>query len=278
MLSLAKKPNKNIMKGAICTDTNSELYRDGAEIMDEETERYFEQAVSDLAAGRMSEQQMLEHILGNFEMDEGKIDDAPLVARQLLEAFGSFGGVFNATVEELEDVCGEEITEGIKAILICCSVYMRSRRSDIQYMDINRLSEYLQGYFLGSNSEEILFAGLNEFNFLTDFIPLGPGGAVDVTVASPEIVNAVEKKFIRRALLVHNHPNSSCYPSESDMKNTLLLIEFFGDINVNLWEHIVIGNNGVFFMMAGRYVPREGHNLTNRDLKRINRIISRCND
>lgn len=78
-------------------------------------------------------------------------------------------------------------------------------------------------------------------------------------------------RILTSVVVIHNHPRGTCLPSEEDDLATEELIPALAKNNpgIVLREHIVVGDDGLYFVYDHDYFPREGHSIRNKDRKRL---------
>lgn len=78
-------------------------------------------------------------------------------------------------------------------------------------------------------------------------------GTIDQTAVYPrEIVIKCLEHGATAVILAHNHPSGDPAPSEHDMKLTKALKETLKLVNVNVHDHIIIGDNGYYSFAKNR--------------------------
>ena len=74
---------------------------------------------------------------------------------------------------------------------------------------------------------------------------------------------------VERFIIIHNHPNGSCQPSEGDFKITNKMNEFSDLIDIQLLQHYVIGKDdwdGIIYDEDEDYEETEIENCNEDDL------------
>jgi DNA repair protein RadC len=72
-------------------------------------------------------------------------------------------------------------------------------------------------------------------------------GTVNRTMIQPrEIFSDAIKERAAALILCHNHPSSSCFPSEEDIETTKQLLEAAKYVGIRILDHIIVTQNAYF--------------------------------
>ena len=201
----------------------------------------------------LPEHQLLEYVL-SFAMP--RIDVNPL-AHKLINKFGSFPKVLNASIDELKSV------DGIGEIL---SQYLTSFKpifNIMQNFDSNpktKLSSPFETsqYFISKlgqlDHEEVLLASVDSKNKIVSLDKIGKGNDISAAVSTQEIYKLLGHHRCTNFVLAHNHPNATAVPSLHDdlfTKNLYVGAKLAG---FRLCDHVIVSGdkyysyaeNGVF--------------------------------
>jgi DNA repair protein RadC len=90
---------------------------------------------------------------------------------------------------------------------------------------------------------------------LIDYVELFRGSIDTVTVHSRPIVECVLKHKATGVILVHNHPNGRCKPSDDDLALTERLKRILVQIEVRVLDHLIVGASIYSFADHGLLRP-----------------------
>lgn len=190
---------------------------------------------------------ILEHLL--FYAIPQK-DTKPL-AYKLINHFGTFENVINADISELMKVDGVgEYT----AVLIDLIKNINLRMADNESkktlkLDNNKVTkEYIKSRLERFNTERILIISLdNNLKFINEHI-IGSGTAGFASVETREVLECMFRDNASSIIVAHNHPHGSAEPSLEDLEFTRELTITCRKVHVNLLNHYIAGENGVYSM------------------------------
>lgn len=175
--------------------------------------------------------------------------DVKPAAKKLLQRFGTFQCVLDASIEDLRmvDGIGEHSAILLKLVRACSDHYLAAAaaRNDI-IASPQKLISYLRSSMSSLRDEQFRAVYLNAKNELLHDEILHEG-TVDQTAVYP-------RKIVERALaagavsiiLVHNHPSGDPCPSRHDMRLTETLVQATKLLSIRVHDHIIIGRNGYY--------------------------------
>ena len=175
--------------------------------------------------------------------------DTNPIAHALLDRFGSLGGVFSASVDELCTVSGvsEHTATLIKLIPemwrnVACEI-----RPDVRYDSVNKLGRLMIDRLSGLTVETIILVLMdNSWNIL-EIIKLGEGSVNQVRMDTRKLIEHAIRTNAAMALLAHNHPNGTLVASPEDLVTTTAVAAAFQTIRVEFLEHLLVAGD--------RYLP-----------------------
>lgn len=196
--------------------------------------------------------EILEMLL--FQYNQRK--DTNKLAHRLLNSFGSFAGVLNASPAQLMTVEGVgEVTACNLAILK--EVWLRYKRSDAmkkqRLIGLQSMVEYAQELLVDCYSERMIVIYVDEgtnFVFSQEF-DSNDNEYVQVEVKT--IVATALRVGASGVLLFHCHIKGKCQPSNADLQFTEKLFVGLASVNLVLLEHMIFNANGEYhsFYAAG---------------------------
>ncbi len=186
-------------------------------------------------------------------------DTNPL-GHALIDHFGSFSRVLEASVEELVQVpgMGEHSATLIHMILPIIRQYNKEKFSHKeQYETYAKIEAYCKGLFVGMNHECLhLLCFDAQMHMLKDIV-VSRGTTNRVNVHTREVIASVISSNATGVVLSHNHPSGSCKPSEQDIIVTDLIKRTCEAINVVFYDHVIVAWDKVFsFQNEGMFDVR----------------------
>ncbi len=175
-----------------------------------------------------------------------RIDVKP-VAKQLLDVFGSLGGVLAADVQRL----GEFELLNMAAIVHLKSLYELTQRvahEEIAEQPVlgswDKLITYLKTALAHEKKEHFHILFLNTKNILiADEVQ--QSGTVNHTPVYPrEVIKRALELGATALILVHNHPSGDPTPSGADIEMTHEIAAAGEKLDIVLHDHIIISKNG----------------------------------
>ena len=98
---------------------------------------------------------------------------------------------------------------------------------------------------------------LNNKNEIIRIKNLALGGINSVNMSMKDILSEPIKMQAPKIILVHNHPSGDATPSKADMKMTEEIFKVTQLFNIQLLDHIVIGN-GTFTSIISKMLTKDG--------------------
>jgi DNA repair protein RadC len=167
-------------------------------------------------------------------------------AGQLLDHFGSLGGVVTADPTKLTEVLhGDDLSVMLlKAVRAAVKAIVREPLEDRPVIgSASALMDYLSVTMRHEPTEATRLLFLDRKNALIKD-EIQHRGTVDHTPLYPrEVVKRVLELGASAVILVHNHPSGDPTPSQSDIEMTRQLAAALGTINVALHDHVIVGRN-----------------------------------
>jgi DNA repair protein RadC len=173
-------------------------------------------------------------------------NDTNPIAHELLEHFGSLKGIFNASVDELEEIdgIGKQTAVLIKMIPEIARRYADEKLAKkATYQSISEIAQYFCHRFLGAEHECLYMMMFNNRMNMIDCVLISEG-TVNSTSASTRMMS--EKSLRKKAssvVIAHNHPNGLAIPSSNDLQLTDDLNNALNMVGVTLLEHLIIAED-----------------------------------
>ncbi len=172
--------------------------------------------------------------------------DTNEIAHALLNRFGSVTAILEASHSELMQVegIGENAAALIKLILPICRLYEGSRSDQgVTVKSLDSLCDFVMRKHLGYTKEVFALTTFNNRGKMIAFDILTQGVSNQVGVSTRLVIEKVIERKAVAAVISHNHPSGNALPSPSDISTTERIASALAHINVELWDHIIVGDD-----------------------------------
>jgi DNA repair protein RadC len=198
-----------------------------------------------LAVGgeKMADYELLELVL---TLAIPRADVKPL-AKELLDAFGSFAGVISADPVALARFKGVKETT-VAALKVVEAAAVRLAKAEVSEKPLigswQALLDYCRAAMARSPVEQFRVLFLDRKNrLIADEVQ--QTGTVDHTPVYPrEILKRALEHGASALILVHNHPSGDPSPSRADIEITREVAKAAQALGVQLHDHLIIGRAG----------------------------------
>jgi DNA repair protein RadC len=194
----------------------------------------------------MSNAELLAIILGAGSKNETAVE----LARRVLGKFeGSLRKMAGATLPELISIHGIGLASATR-IMAAITLGRRHRSEEVEKKTkINSSSlawEIIQPTLAGLAHEEFWIALVNRANMLIRTFQISRGGISGTVVDSRLIYSLVLETKASGIILYHNHPSGNIQPSGQDQQLTEKLCKIASLIDVQVLDHIIVGEEKYF--------------------------------
>lgn len=175
--------------------------------------------------------------------------DMKPVAKELVSKFGSIRGVLDAPDDDLLTIngIGESALVLIKFVKSAGARYLFevSKTQDPQDITQN-IEQYCRLQMGHLHDEEFHMFSLNtQFQIIKEDII--SQGTIDQTVVYPrKVIEIALKNKASSIIFCHNHPDGNLEPSDQDKTLTRALQLAAKTVNIKIYDHIVVSNNGYY--------------------------------
>ncbi len=186
--------------------------------------------------------------------------DCKVSARQLLQKFGSFAAVLEATEFELQEISGigPQNSFAIHFIQNVARRYLSQRLQNKNYL---RSSKEVGDFLIHSMRDlkkEVFQAIFLDASFgIIDSKTLFEGTLAVNTIYPREFIRIILDHHAAAVVIAHNHPSGSLEPSAADRKLTKNLYLACSLIEVRLLDHLIIGATDQPFSFADHGIMEE---------------------
>ena len=190
-----------------------------------------------------TEHELIEYMLF-YAMPRGNTN---ALAHRLENEFGSVENILAAPSDRLLSIkgIGENTVQYFRfqrsfSSLLCT----RSSARAYNGSDDPDIKEFFISMFMDEDSECVCAAGLDSGMKLVCGKKIVDGDLVHVASPVRLLYDFSCASGCSRIVIAHNHPHSDCLPSASDVYNTAYLVKTLGLLEIELTDHIIVGNGG----------------------------------
>lgn len=175
--------------------------------------------------------------------------DVNPLAHRLLDRFGNFGNIVDATVGELMQIKGinKRSAKKIRLFKELLFYYSSSKVSKkLNLDDTENFLNFVEGILRLKGTEHIaIFAFDFSYNYIdkkvlnrrmVDFAKINPIDFYD-------FISSTNPKHI---VVAHNHPGGVAFPSQDDYVAQKFIENFLTIVNVDLIDSLIVGTNGIY--------------------------------
>ncbi len=173
--------------------------------------------------------------------------DTKLIAKALIEKFGSFAEVISAEPERLTEVKGIGDTVVIDLKLIQAAALRLSKGSVLKKTALHswsQLLDYCRAAMAYKTTEQFRILFLDKKNFLIADEIQGQGTVDHTPVYIREVIKRSLELSASSIILVHNHPSGDVTPSRADIDMTNRIIQAAEKLDIIVHDHIIVGRDG----------------------------------
>lgn len=173
------------------------------------------------------------------------------LAHHLLDTFGSFSAMCDASISSLVD-CGisEHVAILLKMIPEFTRIYINDKHNNTdKIVDFEHLGEKFLPKYIGKDNEEVYLLLVDSKGKELYFGCVARGSLTASEVPVRKICELAMKYNAYTATLAHNHPSGVACPSRADIMVTQELYHTLGILGCQLIDHIIIAD-GDFISMA----------------------------
>ena len=188
--------------------------------------------------------------------------DTNPIAHTLIDHFGSFSAVMDASVEELEKIPG--IGAGAATFLSLMAQAWRyyqvnrTMQSEVILSTVNECGAYLLPYFAGRRNETVFLLCLDAKCKVICCREVGEGSVNSAAVPIRRIVEMAMNSNATSVILAHNHPSGLAVPSRDDVMTTRRVAAALDGVEIVLVDHIIVADDDfVSLAQSGKYHPDE---------------------
>ena len=194
----------------------------------------------------LSNSELLAIIIKNGTKNETSVQLAQNILKLGMNGMGDdLAFLKTATLEELMKIKGIGKVKAIQLKAICELSIRLSRpivSTGVLIKNTDQIAQMVLGEFQYEKCELARLFLLNARNRLLKIEDIAFGGTSFVNLDIKSIISCVMRTGANRIVLVHNHPSGDSTPSQADIHFTDKLYNMLNDFNIELFDHIIIGN------------------------------------
>ncbi len=189
-------------------------------------------------------------------------------ARNLLKKFGTFAKVIEAPLSSLQEVHGVGPKNGFALHFVhaVASFYLKERLTGKRYLHSSQdVIDYLLHSLRGLKKEVLSVIFLDASHAIIDSVIAAEGTLTVNTIYPREIIKKALDFHAAALIIAHNHPSGSLQPSGPDIKLTRSLFMLCGAMQIELLDHVIIGEGSFSFADNGLMadIRKDCHALLN---------------
>ena len=180
------------------------------------------------------------------------------LAHELIDRFGDFAGVLEASEADLMTVdgVGPSTARMLHLLPEISRYYTKCRTQERKCLKTTeQLTAYLAQQFEGAVQERALLLALDSRSRVKATLWLRDGTSDRVSFAIKDVVAAALKGGTDSVVLCHNHPNGVALPSREDLQATENIVRALGLVRVHLRDHIILTETESFSMREENRLP-----------------------
>ena len=201
----------------------------------------------------LNDEELLALIINNGTVGHSSLD----IAREVLNDCHSLTALYNKPYQYFHSFKG---LKRVNALKLAATVEIAKRMNEKtrlvyeEKVEVNSESLY-QRYALslvGQSQENFVIVILNKNKQIIYEKALYKGDEENITVPHREIINLLVLHNGYYFYLIHNHPNNSLLPSDSDITFTEKINKKAEKIGVKLLDHLIIGQTGYYSFLHSK--------------------------
>ena len=204
----------------------------------------------------LAEHEVLEYML---YLAIPRQDTNPL-AHRLIDHFGSFCRVMEATPQELMQVkgVGPRSAQLISDIMEFGRYYAVKKRKKQATLDATANAiEYIKPLFLGLQNEVLYIILMDDSCHPLYDLKAAEGVPNHVSIDTRKLLRDVARTNGTCAILAHNHPTGLPLPSQKDIMTTLAVMRTLSQLGVPVLDHIIVAGEDACSMAQRGCMPED---------------------
>lgn len=172
--------------------------------------------------------------------------DTNEIAHELLNEFGSFPNVMEASVEELKKVkgIGDNAATFISLVNATNRFYrMKKAENTDTISEIAQYVDILEPRFAGRKYETVFLLCLDAKSKIICCKQISEGTVSSAHISVRKVVEVALAVNASSVVLAHNHPGGYAVPSKADEDTTYRVAKALSDVDVTLLDHVIFSDS-----------------------------------
>ena len=207
---------------------------------------------------KLTDQELLALIINSGTVGHSSLD----IARDLLQDAHSLGAIFSKPYQYFKRFVGLKTVNALKLAAvseIAKRIIEKQRLVYEEKAEVNSESLF-QRYYLplvGETQENMIIIILNKNKQIIYETTLYKGNGDSIAISTRDILRLLMLHNGYYFYLIHNHPNNSLTPSQSDIVFTKRIKDKAERIGVTLLDHIIICKDGYYSFLHAQLFNEE---------------------
>ncbi|MBP3619793.1 MAG: hypothetical protein J6J24_03935 [Clostridia bacterium] len=175
--------------------------------------------------------------------------DVNLHAHRLLDKFGCFANILEASEHDIAQVYGfnKRSAKKIVNFLNLTNYYVLSKLK--RKINLNKREEFLS--FLKSllendKTERLYIFAVNNRNFITQHRKFEMKSVHEVGITPESLINFITSARPTAIVLAHSHPNGSAVSSQEDKDAYQYIDTLIQQFNCRVYDSLIVGDDGIY--------------------------------
>lgn len=184
----------------------------------------------------------------------------PIAKHLIDERFGSFSGVFDASLRELEDVphLGPTSATLIRLVKEIFCLYLAEEMKGKDLLTSPQAAvDFARVKLAGLPHEVFMVIYLNVKNEVIDYETIHEGTIDRAMIYPRRIIESALAHHAVGLLLVHNHPSGHTEASSADKNITRAIVEAARTVDIKILDHIIVGKDGYLSFVEEQFLSFE---------------------
>ena len=181
--------------------------------------------------------------------------DTNALAHRLIRAYGSAQKVYKADVFDLEKQKG--VGRNTAVLLSLCGELIRRYGQGEVNTNKQKLStpesavQYCRSLYDNTLNEQTYVISLDGSKNVLHADLISTGTPKETTIYPRLVIEKAIRHGASSVIITHNHPSGNVQPSLKDISTTKEIFEILDKIGIELFDHIIIGDNKAYSMARG---------------------------
>jgi len=197
--------------------------------------------------------------------------DCRKLAKECIKLFTNLRGLLSASTQELQQAgLSPKSIFTIKLLRELPEEFLKEQIIDqIVYTSSKEIFDYLYYSMRDLNKEVFKVIYLNDRSEIIDTADLFKGTRQTIHIHPREIVESAIKRNAAALIFAHNHPSGDPTPTRSDKQLTRDLVFIGNIVQINMLDHIIIGENRYFSFADEGLIIKYQDDFLNLKIRRV---------